>query len=181
MEVNYQVTREDYEEVCRVQGARFASPKLIWIGCGLTAVAFVLLVKQADLAPWLAPGILLLVGLGVLVVPIWSAYAAVERGWRTASTGRAARPVTVTIEEEGISKASALWSAQIQWPAYGHFRETRGLLLLFYDDDGLDLAEMLPKRTFRSDAEIAAVTELIRAKVGRVRKAFEVVPPRGKH
>ena len=178
MRIVYEITREDYDEACAVHGAQAGNRSDIWTGTMIMATGFFLLLKQEELPPWLAPAVVIVLSVGLLVVPIRNRYAAVERGWKAFASDRTAQPISLTMDEQGIHKSSVHWSSHVQWSAFALFRETRGLLLLYYDDAGRDVAELVPKRAFASEADAAGAAEMIRAKLQRVRGAFEVIPPK---
>ena len=64
--------------------------------------------------------------------------------------------------EDEISIESPLGSAKVKWAAYMRAKETRSFFLLY---TAANFANVLPKRSFKNESEIAAFRDLVRQKV----------------
>jgi len=67
---------------------------------------------------------------------------------------------------EDISVESPLANAKVKWPAYIRAHETRSVFLLY---SAASFANVLPKRCFANEAEIAAFRDLVRQKIPKTR------------
>lgn len=74
-------------------------------------------------------------------------------------------PVEVELNEEGLSWTGTDHRGQSTWSAFVNFLESDNLFVIFYSPQ---LARILPKRGFASEADVSAMREILASQIGRV-------------
>ena len=147
MEIQYQCTFCDYEEVFAAQQLRSLGRKIAFalLGCLIYMVgAFVLVTlgltqPRAFLAMF---GGFFLLTLPFLVSrPFW-----LKRDFRRHPNF--GRPERVRIDETGLHFESEVWNGETKWRAYVRCQETENLFLLYL---GARTIRPIPKRAFSAD------------------------------
>jgi hypothetical protein len=83
---------------------------------------------------------------------------------------------TITLATDGVSDVEPLAQHSYRWDAFGRWKETRNLLLLYLSANSII---PLPKRSFVSREQIDQCREMLRAMIDIPRSAqhaFEVMP-----
>jgi hypothetical protein len=129
----------------------------------IVGVGFLLFALPRDqTAAWLAPVLLMATGLFLALHPIWRGYALADR-WMAKQLEEL--PATYQIDEEMISRSTDEVSIQCKWTALARFVETRRLFLLYLTETQVSF--IIPKRLFRSEAELNGARDIFRERIRR--------------
>lgn len=162
MTITFEITEAEYREAmavaARAQPDAYAPLRRAGLlAAGLGGAA--LLVDRRPYA-WVAPAVLVALGLFVAVYPLLRRPDAAADGWAAyAATGPQAWDVT----EQAVAHASAYGAGRCGWHAFARFAETPTLFLLYQGDAPL----IVPKRAFPDADQLAAFRSLLRAKLSR--------------
>jgi hypothetical protein len=174
LKFTYEIIQQEYAEACRVQAqVRGDSGRVMrWVALGVTALGTLLLAETSGAGHWIAP--LLLVGLGLftLIYPTWSAYSAADRNWREASAKGLAQ--TLEADDGGIHVDGATLTVHYQWTAFDHFLETRSLFLIYQTRTSIAL--MVPRRALNDAGLLAAFRQLLERCIPPRTGGFPVIP-----
>jgi hypothetical protein len=171
MRIHYEPIREDYDEASLIQGKRKGGRRWMAAGYLLSAVGALFLAKQDEIPAWLPSLTVCIVGLLVLVIPIWRAYDDAEKRW--ARQTRQLTPVVVTADDERIAFENRHGSSAFKWTMFGSYDESRSLFLLYFDTVRTDLAVTIPKRAFTDETELEVFRNLM-AQISHVPGAFPI-------
>jgi len=159
----FRFTREEAWEAIRAQLR--SRKRSIWVRSfpySVIAVGFLLFTGSVPELPWLAPALLMLVGLILLIGPIWHGYSSADR-WMAGQSQ--ALPAEHLIEEEALTRKTAEICIQCQWAGLARFEETRRLFLLYVTADRAGF--IIPKRAFQSEVDIENARRIFRQRIRR--------------
>jgi hypothetical protein len=162
IEISFQLTQQEiYQANIAIALRRYNT--LIWLLVFFAAFIFLLFVtaihSSASALRGFTPGTVLLTILApvfFIAMLFWSAQAAARATFRANPSLQG--PTLWSFSEDGIVTVGPAGRTQLQWTNYFLARETGTLFLLFPQQH---LANVIPKRAFANDQEIAAFRELL--------------------
>src|SRR5438874_1892366 len=129
MQLDYEISREDYLQASRARGAHIRGRSFSrFIPYAACAVG-VLLLANKDAPNWLGVSLLICLALYCAIQPIWAAHSEVDRAWDEFE-GRD-KAVRLEVAPMGITVTTSSARVQYDWRAFDHVMETRDLFLLY--------------------------------------------------
>lgn len=168
MKLLFEIAENEYHEAARAaarSGPDWYRPVRI-VGYVSAAAGFALLFG-APPDQWLAPVLLVLVGLFLPIYPWLRQRSAVRDGWKNFSDPG---PLTIDFSGECILSENQWGSARLTWYAFDGFTETPGLFLIHRRHSRQPL--IVSKRALADPAQMAELRTLLETMLVRPAPAF---------
>src|SRR5215510_6759793 len=109
MNLQFEITRDEHLEACFAAGrTRGGAARLRRFAGYMTVLLGVILWVVPEMARLVGPAVVILLGLAILIVPVWTAYSRVEKHWEESVSKK--EPFTVTVDKNGLQIRSTTWS-----------------------------------------------------------------------
>ena len=170
MKLEFEITEPEYREATTAaSNTRSDSYRPLRVAGVIGAAAGFALLFEADRTDWLAPALLVLLGLFLPIYPSLRYRRAVDDGWQTYST---LGPVVWEFSPEGVHFKSALINTYYSWYAFKSFSETPKVFLLYRGGT----PAVISKRAFADARQEAEFRSLVKTMLTRPEAAFPVKP-----
>jgi hypothetical protein len=161
MEIQYQCTESDYQEVLRTLALRTLNQKVLaaLIACASIIFLMLLMAILGFTQPTIAKSMLILLpsvllGYRYVLFPLW-----VRKDFRRHPNF--SRQRILRIDEDGLHNTSEVGNSDTKWLAYTRFGETENLFVLYL---GERLLDVVPKRAL-SRSELDELRGLLDRKI----------------
>lgn len=171
MRFEYALTREDYDQAGSFEGSKRGNQLPLRAAYTACAAGFLLLMKQDEVAVWIAPALLIGLGLFLIVQPTLSAHRRADRHW--AECERIRRTVFVDATLDSLSLRSEFFETRFKWEMFDHAAETSGLFLIYQTPT--DLLVVIPKRSVPTGEDLDELRTLLKLKTPKPVRGFPVV------
>jgi hypothetical protein len=175
MRLDFERTRADFESAAATHWRRLERQpnpykKLIWLCYVVAGVGLILVADEgARKMTWLAPSLLIVVGIGFPAWMAWAGHSVREKQWREAD--HVLGPVVYDFSEEQIAAKGQLSESVMRWELFRNWAEGGGAFLLYQTPNTY---VVIPKRVFKSDTDMAEFRGILRRKLAEPVRGFPV-------